>query len=97
MTQIDKETQEVIDQLSLLAPGAGDKPQPATHAYAQLKGQLEPAESRSSSWIRSLDKMFKRRTVAVGLSFILLRVSLKSLKKASTTVPVIPEITISLV
>jgi len=62
----------VIDQLALLAPGAGEKPQPAAHAYAQLKGQLEPAESRSTSWIRSLDTMFKRRTVAVGLSFVLL-------------------------
>ena len=79
MTQVDEETQDVLEQLSLLAPGARDKPQPAAHAFAQLKGQLEPAESRSSRprfsapyWIRSLDKMFRRRTVAVGLSFVLL-------------------------
>lgn len=72
MTQSDKETQEVLDQLSLLAPGAQDKPQPAAEAYAQIMGQLEPAESRSSSWIRSLDTMFRKRTVAVGLSFVLL-------------------------
>jgi hypothetical protein len=79
MTQRDKETQEVLDQLSLLAPGAQNKPQPAAHAFAQLKGQIEPAAGRSSRprfsapcWIRSLDKMFRRRTLAVGLSFVLL-------------------------
>jgi hypothetical protein len=72
MTKAEKETQDVLDQLSLLAPGARDKPRPAAHAFAQLKGQLEPAESRSSGWIRSLKTMFRRRTVAAGVSFILL-------------------------
>ena len=73
MTQSDKDTQEVLDQLSLLTPGAQDNPQPAARAYAQLKGQIEAAESRPSrNWIRSLDTMFKRRTAAVGLAFVVL-------------------------
>ncbi len=72
MTKIDKETEEVLDQLSVLTPGAQDKPRTAAQAYAQLKGQLEPTNDGSSSWIRSLDQMFRKRTVAVGLSLVLL-------------------------
>ncbi len=71
-TKSDKETQEVLDQLSLLAPRAADKPQPAARAYAQLQGQIEPVESGSSQWTRSFGAMFKRKTVAVGLTFVLL-------------------------
>jgi len=73
MTQPEKEIQEALDHLSVLVPGAGETPRPATQAYARLKGQLEPAaDGRGSSWIRSLDKMFRRRTIAVGFSFVLL-------------------------
>lgn len=71
-TKSDKETQEVLNQLSLLAPSAADKPQAAGRAYAQLQGQLEPVKSGSSSWTRSFGAMFKRKTVAVGLTFVLL-------------------------
>ncbi len=73
MTQPDKEMQEVLDHLSVLAPGAEETPRPAAQAFTRLKGQLDPAPgSRSSSWKRSLDKMLKRRTIAIGFSFVLL-------------------------
>ena len=73
MTKPDKEMQEVLDQLSLLAPGAGETPRPAAHAFTRLKRQLDlAAQTRSSNWKRSLDMIFRRRTIAVGFSLVLL-------------------------
>jgi len=73
MTQPDKEMQDVFDHLSLLAPSADERARPAALAFRRLEGQLDPApEPRSSSWKRSLDSMLRRRTVAIGFSFVLL-------------------------
>lgn len=72
MTNSDKETQEVLDQLSLLAPGAADRPQPAARAYAHIQEQLDPVEAHSSHWTRSIEAMFRRKTIAVGLAFVVL-------------------------
>ena len=73
MSKEDQEIQEVLDQLSMLAPGAADAPQPARASYAQLQAKLEPpADKRSLGWKRSLNMIIKRRPTAIAVSFILI-------------------------
>jgi hypothetical protein len=69
---MDKETQDVLEQLAQLAPEAQEKAQPAAEAYARLQGQLETADGRGHSWLRSLEPMFRRRSAAVGVTFVFL-------------------------
>ena len=74
MTQQDKDVQEVLDQLSMLAPNAQDAPRSAHEAYANLQNQLTGVRPRSTTINiqRSLKMILRRRSVAVAVSFILL-------------------------
>jgi len=71
MTHKDNEFQDVLDQLSTLAPGQKDAPKLASHALAQVRQQLQPVE-QTPWWKRSNPIMHRRRTIAAGFTMILL-------------------------
>ncbi len=73
MTNQEKEIQETLDHLSLLAPGAQDAPAPAKESFARLQAKLKPQdEFQSPGWIRRLEMLLKRRSIAVATSFVLI-------------------------
>lgn len=74
MNNQDKEIQEVLDHLSLLAPGPNEAPSPVSESYARLQNNMAglPSRSFASQIQRSLEMLTKRRSIAVAVSFILL-------------------------
>lgn len=77
--QMDEEILDVLDHMSVLAPGERDAPAPAGVALAQTKQRLadEPV-SPLERMIRSVNEMTNRRAWAAGLSFVLVIVVLFS-------------------
>jgi hypothetical protein len=72
MTETDKEIRDVMDELSVLSPGAGEAPKPASQALARIKHRLEPTSRQKSK--RSLPTMFNRKYVWATLSVLVLLV-----------------------
>lgn len=72
MTDNDRDYQEVLDCLSVLAPGAEDSPRPARQALATVHQQIAARPTnRAGSWIRSTNHMSNKRVYAVGLTLVL--------------------------
>jgi len=72
MTENDKKIRNVMNELSVLSPGAEEAPKPASQALARIKHQLEPPSQQPSN--RRLPTMFNRKYVWATLSVLALLV-----------------------
>ncbi|MEZ4518373.1 MAG: hypothetical protein R3C44_16645 [Chloroflexota bacterium] len=72
MNEIDSEYQDVLDQLSVLAPGVGDEPSPAKMALTQVT-QRTHAQKRNpiDEFIRSISDTMNKRVLALGATAVL--------------------------
>ncbi|MCB8967677.1 MAG: hypothetical protein H6660_12380 [Ardenticatenaceae bacterium] len=69
MTQDDRELQEVMNQLSLLEPGPGDVPKPASRALAEVQRQIHAPRSTPlhTFWRSFFANSNRRMATAVAL------------------------------
>jgi hypothetical protein len=70
MSKTEDDIQDVLENLSLLSPSAGDASRPTPEAMANLKQRLLAAERQSFSW--RITNMLNRKYVFATVSLILL-------------------------